>query len=147
MDNKNKKTVKFEFSAGGLVVDETNKILVIKTKNLKDETVFTFPKGHIEKNETSETAALREVEEETGVKAKIIKKLKDVEYWFIRGNEKVHKKVSWYLMSPIQKSEVITKHEIEEVLWYDLKKVKDILSYDSDKKLVEEVLKMTSVKE
>lgn len=142
-----KKNIKYEFSAGGVVIDENNKVLVIKTKNLKNETVYTFPKGHIEEKETTEIAALREVEEETGVKAKILRKLKDVEYWFFRGDEKVHKKVTWYLMVPIQKGMVKTKHEIEEVLWCDLDKVNTILSYDSDKKLIEEIVKTANLKE
>ncbi|MCX7940446.1 MAG: NUDIX hydrolase [Endomicrobia bacterium] len=144
MASTNIQKIKHEFSAGGVVVDNNQNVLIIKTKNLKNETVFTFPKGHIEKNETAQEAALREVEEETGVKARIVKELTDVEYWFIRSGEKIHKKVKWFLMQPIEKNSVKTKHEIEEVLWYRLDKAKDILSYDSDKKLVEQVLKIVS---
>ncbi|MEN3013959.1 MAG: NUDIX domain-containing protein [Endomicrobiia bacterium] len=131
--NKEKK-VSFEFSAGGVVIDK-NKVLVIKTKNLKGETVYTFPKGHIEKEETPEAAALREVKEETGVEAKIIKKIKDVEYWFIEDGKKIHKNVCWYLMEPISVKQIKSK-EVEEVLWYEIKNVEDILTYKSDKELI-----------
>lgn len=135
----------FEFSAGGVVIDKERKVLVIKTKNLKGETVFTFPKGHIEKEETSQQAAVREVQEETGVLAKIIKKIKDVKYWFFKDNKKILKNVCWYLMVPLDIKPVISK-EVEEVLWYPIEDVSKILSYNSDKELINEIMKEISLK-
>ncbi|MEM4367939.1 MAG: NUDIX hydrolase [Candidatus Anstonellales archaeon] len=135
----------FEFSAGGIVVDKERKVLVIKTKNLKGETVFTFPKGHIEKEETSQQAAVREVQEETGVLAKIIKKIKDVKYWFFKDNKKILKNVCWYLMVPLDIRPGISK-EVEEVLWYPIEDVSKILSYNSDKELINEIMKEISLK-
>lgn len=135
----------FEFSAGGIVIDKERKVLVIKTKNLKGETVFTFPKGHIEKEETSQQAAVREVQEETGVLAKIIKKIKDVKYWFFKDNKKILKNVCWYLMVPLDIKPVISK-EVEEVLWYPIEDVSKILSYNSDKELINEIMKEISLK-
>jgi 8-oxo-dGTP diphosphatase len=142
--NTQKDKVKFEFSSGGVVIDEKNFVLVIKTKNLKNQTVYTFPKGHIEKGETSQQAAVREVEEETGVKPEIIKKIKDVEYWFYHNGEKIHKKVTWYLMKP---KEIKTNQnvEVDEVLWYNIKDVENILSYDSDKQLIKDIRKILGV--
>ena len=131
--------VQFEFSAGGVVLNNENQVLVIKTKNLKGETVYTFPKGHIEKGETVQSAAVREVEEETGVKAEIVKKIKDVEYWFVHQGVKVHKRVSWFLMKPVNVGK--TKNvEVDEVIWYNIHDVKNILSYNSDKVLVDDIL-------
>ncbi len=133
-----KSNVKFEYSAGGIVVNDNKEVLLIKTKNLKNETVITFPKGHIEKNESALEAAMREVKEETGVEASVIKKIKDVEYWFVHQGQKVHKKVSWFLMKPVKigKSKNV---EVDEVFWYDINKVDQILSYKSDKELIAEV--------
>ena len=54
--------------AGGLIVKD-NKILLVSS-NGKD---FVIPKGHVEKGEKVEGCAIREVEEETGFKVKIIK--------------------------------------------------------------------------
>ncbi len=128
----------FEYSAGGIVVKD-DKVLVIKTKNLKNETVYTFPKGHIEKNEDAEESAIREVEEETGVKCKIKKELKTVEYWFVRDKKRVHKKVKWYLMEPVGETDLSKlKHcyEVDEVMWVKLDEVEKLLSYKSDKELV-----------
>lgn len=133
-----KENIKFEYSAGGIVVNNYN-VLVIKTKNLKNEIVYTFPKGHIEQGETAQQAAVREVEEETGVKAEIIEKIMDVEYWFIKDKQKIHKTVSWFLMRPISMN-VFRNIEVDEVFWYDINKVTELLSYDSDKKLISKVL-------
>jgi 8-oxo-dGTP diphosphatase len=136
-----KDNIKFEYSAGGVVVNDNKEVLLIKTKNLKNETVITFPKGHIEKNETSQEAAVREVKEETGVEASIVKKIKDVEYWFVHQGQKIHKKVTWYLMKPV-KIDKVKNIEVEEVFWYDINKVEEMLSYKSDKELIAEVKKM-----
>lgn len=141
---KQKSGIKYEFSAGGVVLNDQNKVLVIKTKNLKNQIVYTFPKGHIEKNETSQQAALREVKEETGVEAEIIKKIKDVEYWFYHDGNKVHKKVTWYFMKPL-KINSNTNVEVEETFWYDIKGVEKILSYNSDKQLIQELRKMLNL--
>ncbi len=136
-----KENVKFEYSAGGVVVDNNNNVLVIKTKNLKKEVVYTFPKGHIEQGETAQQAALREVEEETGVKAEIKEKIMDTEYWFIKDGQKIHKTVSWFLMHPLV-ANVPKNIEVDEVFWYDISKVSALLSYESDKKLIFKVLNM-----
>ncbi|MFN3551076.1 MAG: NUDIX hydrolase [Endomicrobiia bacterium] len=140
MENKKDK-IKYEFSAGGVVVDNKNRVLVIKTKNLKNQIVYTFPKGHIEKGESSQQAALREVKEETAVEAEIVQKIKDVEYWFYHNKVKVHKKVTWYFMRPV-KINSHTNIEVEEVFWYNIKKVIKILSYDSDKELINDLIKI-----
>jgi diadenosine hexaphosphate hydrolase (ATP-forming) len=66
-------------SAGGVVMGHAG-VLLIKVKNLQGQVVWTFPKGHLEPGETAEEAALREVEEETGWRCKILGPLLDVEY-------------------------------------------------------------------
>ena len=53
-----------EYAAGG-IVGKNGKVLLVKVTNLQGQVVWTFPKGHLEKNETPLKAALREVEEET----------------------------------------------------------------------------------
>lgn len=136
---KDEKKVKFEFSAGGVVLNKDHQVLIIKTKNLKGDTVYTFPKGHIEPGETTRTAAIREVEEETGVKAEIVEKIQDVEYWFVHQGMKIHKRVSWFLMKPLSIKKKNRNVEVEDIIWYDINKVKEILSYSSDKELIDKL--------
>jgi len=63
-------------SAGGIVIKRINGNLYVLLIIIQDETSLAFPKGHVDDNESAETAALREVTEETGLKTlKIAKKL------------------------------------------------------------------------
>ena len=73
-----------QFSAGGLVVDETGKILLIRARNLRNQPVWTLPKGTLQPGETSAEAALREVREETGYECEVVRALGPVTYWFHR---------------------------------------------------------------
>ena len=128
--------MKFEFSAGGIVIKkEAGKIYVLLAQHSQHHG-WIFPKGligdHI-KNETKELTALREVQEETGVKAKIFKPLPSIEYWYNWNNEKIKKKVYYYLMKYV--SGDITNHdtEMEKVEWLSLDEVENRLTYQSDK--------------
>jgi len=128
----------FEFSSGGVVVDK-DKVLIVKTKNLKGEEVYTFPKGHIEKGERAEETAIREVYEETGYKCRIIKPLEKVVYWFYRDKQRVKKEVRWFLMEPEGIPPTMHDKEIIGVIWMDIRKARDVLSYPSDKKLIDKI--------
>lgn len=125
-----------EFSCGGLVLDG-KKVLLIQVKTMKGRKLWTFPKGHIEAGETPRQAALREVLEETGYRAAIIKPLLKVRYAFtLRGNY-VKKVVQWYLMKKLGR---IGKHDSSEILainWVSLNKAKELVEYPSDIRLLE----------
>ncbi len=74
--------IKRIFSAGGIVVKKDDgdvKVLVTQHSKYKG---WDFPKGHLEAGESSEQAALREVAEETGVKAEIIEKVGQTKYFY-----------------------------------------------------------------
>ena len=127
-----------EFSAGGIVLRE-GKILLVEVENLKGEIVWTFPKGHLEKGESSLDAALREVEEETGWKCRETGKLTDVTYWFTRNGAPVFKKVSWFTMEPVKKTGKPDAVEIRKTKWVELGKAEALLKYPSDLKIMKEL--------
>ena len=80
-------------AAGGVVVID-NQFVAIERNGIPD-----LPKGHIEKGESPEVAALREVEEETGITdLEIIKELPATWHCYILNNQWTIKKTSWYLM-------------------------------------------------
>ena len=129
--------MKREFSAGGVVVKD-GKVLMIHVRTLSGRKVWTFPKGHIEKGESREEAALREVEEETGVRAKIKKELGNFTYFFRDKDGKLVKKtVYWFLMEPIEETEIKTPEEVIEVKWVELEDAKKLVQYDSDKRIIQ----------
>jgi 8-oxo-dGTP pyrophosphatase MutT (NUDIX family) len=133
--------MKLEFSAGGIVVKKQNGQDVILVSQHSQHHGWVFPKGligdHI-KDEKKEDTALREVEEETGVKGKIIRALSPVEYWYVFNGEQIKKTVYYFLMEFI--SGDITKHdsEMENVEWLEKSGVEERLTYPSDKKVWQE---------
>ena len=128
-----------EFSCGGVVL-ENNKVLLVQVKSMKGRKIWTFPKGHIEQGETPRQAALREVLEETGYKASIIKPLLKVRYAFTLKGRYVRKVVQWYLMKKLGR---IGKHDASEILairWVSLLKAHELVQYPSDIRLVDMLL-------
>lgn len=80
-------------AAGGVVIVD-NKFVAIERNGIPD-----LPKGHIEKGESPEEAALREVEEETGITdLEIIKELPATWHCYLLNDQWTVKKNSWYLM-------------------------------------------------
>ena len=124
-----------EYAAGG-IVEKKGKILLVKVTNLQGEIVWTFPKGHLEKDETPLKAALREVEEETGWKCRSTGPLALVRYRFNRNGRPVAKKVRWYRMEPVEKTGRPDEMEIMKTKWVPLRSTVKSLSYPSDLKLI-----------
>lgn len=88
-----KKIFRFAPAAGGVVI--INKSIVAIERNGKAD----LPKGHIEKNEQTDIAAMREVEEETAIKnLSIIKQLPSSHHCYLLNGQWTLKKTSWFLM-------------------------------------------------
>ncbi len=133
-----------EFSCGGVVLDG-RKVLLVQVKNLKGKKIWTFPKGHIEAGETPRQAALREVLEETGYKAIIVRPMMRVKYAFTFQGNYVKKMVQWYLMKKLGR---IGKHDASEILairWVSLLKAHELVQYPSDIRLVDMLLSSMDV--
>ena len=125
----------FEFSAGGLVLDEQGQVLLIRARDLRNRPVWTLPKGTLMAGETSSDAALREVREETGWRCELVRELEPVTYWFQRDGDRVRKNVKWYLMRPLEKVGE-HDHEVDEVAWVTREEALARLRYDSDRRLL-----------
>jgi len=130
-----------EVSAGGLVVDASGKLgLLIGRRDLKDSTgkriLWSLPKGHIEEGETPEEAALREVQEETGIISVIEKSLGVIDFWFMAGGKRIHKTVHHYLFRENGGVLAPQESEVDEVAWFPLSEIIDRLAYPDEKKLI-----------
>ena len=88
-----KETFKMAPAAGGIVVTN-GKFVSIVRHGIPD-----LPKGHIEQGESPEQAALREVEEETGIgKLRVVKELPSTWHCYLEHEEWTLKRTYWYLM-------------------------------------------------
>lgn len=113
---------------------------------------WVFPKGLVgdhEKNESMEIAALREVEEEGGIKTKIInKKPIKIEYQYIStafakaSAVKVKKTVFYFLMEYVSGDPNNHDWEMSQAKFVPEEEIKKTLTYQSDKKAFEEILKI-----
>lgn len=127
--------MKFEFSAGGIVYQKSaNKTLILLCQH-SGHHGWVFPKGHIDKPETKEQAALREVVEETGITGEIIKPLEPIQYWFVQDGVKIKKTVYYFLMSYAAGSIEDHDDEMEKVEWLHIEEVANRLTYPSDQKV------------
>ena len=125
-------------AAGGMVLNDKDEILFIYRKKRWD-----LPKGKTEKNETIESSAIREVEEETGVEGlKVTKFLQKTYHIFKRKGRYRLKVTHWYEMRTSYEGELRTetKEGIEKAKWKDLKKSQKALqkSYANIKLLFSE---------
>lgn len=84
-------------SCGGVVIFRGKILLLYKNYRQKYEG-WVLPKGTVEEGETHPVTALREVKEESGVEAEIIKSVGTTRYNFHTPQNEVQKDVHWYLM-------------------------------------------------
>lgn len=126
-------------SAGGIVIHE-NGLLMLKKKNGD----WVLPKGRIEKGETLEETALREVKEETNVDGEIMDYIGITTYRFSNYWTKyrvVEKTVSWYLMRPLTFSLMpLRKEGFVEARFLNLNEVLDMARYDDEKKVIRKAI-------
>ena len=112
-------------AAGGIVSDENNEILMIFRYGRWD-----FPKGKVEEGENWETAALREVKEETGLQGiTLLEPLPNTYHTYILHDTPILKITHWYEMHAPQQSLVPqTEEDISQAIWVPRSEVSDRLS-------------------
>lgn len=139
-----KKKIVSEHSAGGIVFrrkdkGKTTEWLVSKHSGYHK---WVLPKGIIESGELPEDAALREVSEETGIKAKIVNKIMPtITYKYTKNGILVNKKVEFFLME--YASGDIKDHcwEMEEVQWVKAEEALRLLEFPTEKRVFEQAVK------
>ena len=132
---------KREFSAGGIVVKKERdrlKVLLIKDGYGK----WTWPKGNIEKGESSEDAALRETREETGLKKlRIIEKLNKIDYFYHLHGALIFKTVYLFLMETGGKEPFkIQTSEIQDAKWFIPEEALKVVAYKGSKEILKKAI-------
>ncbi len=134
-----------EFSCGGLVLDPDSDpaacIVIVPTRRAADGSkTLALPKGHPESGESPETAALREVNEETGIEAEIHGPLGEVSYRYQRSGRTIAKTVRYFLMHATGGSLEDHDHEVEIARWMPLDEALGALTYAGEREIVQRAL-------
>ena len=112
-------------AAGGVVVRD-GKVLLVHRPRYDD---WTLPKGKLDEGESFENAALREVEEETGVRCTLLRELPGTMY-MVGDRPKI---VRYWLMEPESETPFVPNDETDELRWLSRDDAMGMLSYDRDR--------------
>jgi 8-oxo-dGTP pyrophosphatase MutT (NUDIX family) len=148
-----------EISAGGVVVRYTGgdwEVVVIEpqrepesnqragvTDKKRRKLVLALPKGLVDPGEKAETTAVREVREETGITGRIVTKLLDIKYVYVRtwsDQQRVFKIVSFYLLryesGEIDGITPAMRIEVKRALWIPLDVAEGKLTYRGERDVI-----------
>jgi 8-oxo-dGTP pyrophosphatase MutT (NUDIX family) len=131
-----------ETSAGGLVVDRSGaqpQAALIARLDRRGRLRWSLPKGHIEAGESRQDAAIREVEEETGIRGTVVDFLGTIDFRFMAAGRRVHKTVHHYLLEAQAGTLSDADVEVDEVAWVPLAELADRLAYADERRLVARV--------
>ncbi|HEU4910749.1 MAG TPA: NUDIX hydrolase [Actinomycetes bacterium] len=127
-----------ETSAGGLVVDRSDGralVALIGRLDRRGRLLWSLPKGHLEAGESTEDAAVREVEEETGIRGRVVASLGTIDYWFVAEDRRIHKTVHHFLLEAAGGQLSDRDLEVDEVAWVPLDELRDRLAYAGERRL------------
>jgi len=136
--------LKTQVSSGGVIFRRHDDIVEIALVAVKGGNVWCLPKGLIDKGEVPEITALREVEEETGLKGRIIEKLGEITYWYYikEENAKCRKTVHFFLLE--YEGGDILRHdwEVDKASWFPFDEALKKASYKGEKEMIEKAKKI-----
>jgi len=127
-----------ETSAGGLVLDRRGpeaRAALIGRLDRRGRLLWSLPKGHVEAGETEEQTAVREVQEETGIRGRIVRELPGTTY-NVSGRPKV---VRYWLMEVEHEGPFVPNDETDELRWVPAGEALRLLSYDRDRDVLRSV--------
>ncbi|MDP2943036.1 MAG: NUDIX hydrolase [Candidatus Omnitrophota bacterium] len=144
---------KLQFSAGGVVYRKSDSAPEVVILTRGEGKIFCLPKGKIEKSETPQETALREVREETGLNGTIERELGKIKYWFYSEEDKalpledrkaypvdkvrVRKTVTFFLIKYGSGDTSDHDTDAEEVRWLPIGQALKIMTYPSERQMVE----------
>lgn len=137
---------KLQISAGGVAFRNRGEKLEVALISVGDDNRWQLPKGLVDKGESTEDAAVREVREEAGIDTRVVDRIDKVEYWYFAKENgsrvRYHKYVYFYLLR--YESGDVAEHddEVNEAQWVEIGEAVKRLAFDTEKKIVERAAQM-----
>jgi mutator protein MutT len=137
---------RLQISAGGVAFRKKDGQIEVALISVGEDNRWQLPKGLVDKGESTEAAAVREVREETGIETEVVERIDKVEYWYFWKEEgkrvRYHKFVYFYLLR--YKSGDVADHdrEVNEARWVEIDGAVKMLAFDSEKKIVKEAMEL-----
>lgn len=126
--------MQYEKSCGALVFRRHHgniELLLIRNANGGR---WSFPKGHVEENETEEETAIREIMEETGIEVSIQSNFREVITYTPKKD--ITKDVIYFLARAVTFDYTPQVEEVARIKWVEINNAHTMLSYDNDRQLV-----------
>ena len=134
-----KSQTKIQISAGGVVFRRRGALVEVALISVGEKSRWQLPKGLVDRNESPEAAALREVREETGLSGELIAPVETVEYWYV-GNAgrtgarvRFHKFVHFYLLRYTSGGVSAHDHEVNEARWVEIGEAARMLAFKTER--------------
>ena len=128
------KPTKTALSSGCAVIDSVGRILLLRRA---DERIWGLPKGTVEPGETLEETAVREVQEETGIRVRILTPLTEIRYRFYspRDDANVEKRVVYFLAERVG-GRLKPEPGFDDVRWFTRTEALRRLHFENDRNVV-----------
>jgi ADP-ribose pyrophosphatase YjhB (NUDIX family) len=110
--------------------------VIIGRRNNRGRLLWSLPKGHLEEGESPTEAALREVQEETGLIGVVVGELGVIDFWFQQEKVTIHKTVHHFLIIAKEGTLTAQEGEVDEIAWVAMDQIAKRLTHEDEKQLV-----------
>lgn len=129
-----------ESSAGGVVIREHQGALEVAVIRPRGKQVWALPKGHVDADERPEQTALREVFEETGLRARLEQPLGEIKYFYQFRGKRIFKTVTFFVLryesGTIDELDPAMRVEVDEARWIPLQNADRVIAYRGEKEMI-----------
>jgi len=132
--------VQNQVSAGGVAFRQRNSQFEVVLVSVGAAGRWQLPKGLVDPGESFESAALREVCEEGGVKTELVSPIDTIEYWYVGGRDgqriRFHKFVHFFLLRYLSGDPADHDHEVTDARWIALDQAEAMLAHPSERNIL-----------